>query len=144
MEGFDTVRAVARRAHDDAAMKANGERSASKLLEGATRLTGIPRQGVQDGDPVLCGAEAILDPQTPAIFYKQSVPEEKAAFYQAHEFGHHFLDNASGACSAADIDDIMPEERMVVAKLSSWPDFLSDEHSFNVRQAIAAIVAALS
>ncbi|EIM72744.1 UvrD/REP helicase [Nitratireductor aquibiodomus RA22] len=112
MEGFDTVRAVARRAHDDAAMKANGERSASKLLEGATRLTGIPRQGVQDGDPVLCGAEAILDPQTPAIFYKQSVPEEKAAFYQAHEFGHHFLDNASGACSAADIDDIMPEERM--------------------------------
>ena len=39
---------------------------------------------------------------------------------------------------------IMPEERMVVAKLSSWPDFVSDEHSFNVRQAIAAIAAALS
>ncbi|MCP5366742.1 MAG: UvrD-helicase domain-containing protein [Hyphomicrobiales bacterium] len=112
MEGFDTVRVLARRKHEEARAKAGGRRSAVALLDGATTLTGIPRQAVAEDDPVLCGAEAILDPSTPAIFYKKGVPDELAAFYQAHEFGHHFLDNAAGACSAADIDNTMPEERI--------------------------------
>lgn len=112
MEGFDAVRVLARRKHEEACEKANGQRSAVGLLDGATILTDIPRQAVSDDDPVLCGAEAILEPSTPAIFYKNGVPAEQAAFYQAHEFGHHFLDNATGACSATDIDDAMPEERI--------------------------------
>jgi len=112
MEGFDTVRLLARRTHEEASAKAKGGKSAAALLDGATVLTGIPRQAVTDDDPVLCGAEAILDPSTPAIFYKKGVPAEQAAFYQAHEFAHRFLDNASGACGAADIDETMPEERI--------------------------------
>lgn len=112
MEGFDTVRVLARRKHEEACKKANGQKSASALLDGATTLTGIARQAVADNDPVLYGAEAILDPSMPAIFFKEGVPAEQAAFYQAHEFGHHFLDNATGACSAADINEAMPEERI--------------------------------
>ena len=112
MEGFDTVRALARRRHDEACAAAGGKRSAADLLDGATAITDIERSAVADDDPILCGAEAVLDPSVGGIFYKESVSEEQAAFYQAHEFGHHFLDSAAGACSGKDIDVTMPEERI--------------------------------
>lgn len=112
MEGFDTVRHLARLRHAEALAKAGGVYTAAALLDAATVLTDIARQGVADDDPVLSGAEAILDPSTPAIFYKKSVGPEQAAFYQAHEFGHHWLDSATGACTGTDIDASMPEERI--------------------------------
>ena len=111
MEGFDTVRALARRRHDEACA-AGGKTSATDLLDGATAITDIERNAVPDDDPILCGAEAILEPSVDGIFYKASVSDELAAFYQAHEFGHHFLDSATGACSSTDIDVTMPEERI--------------------------------
>ena len=112
MEGFDTVRVLARSTHAEACAHADGEKSAMALLDGATAITSIHRQAVPDDDPVLCRAEAILDPSVSAIFFKQGVSPEEAAFYQAHEFGHHFLDSATGACSTSDIDAMMPEERI--------------------------------
>ena len=112
MEGFDTVRVLARRKHAEACTHAGGKKSAAELLDGSTVITGIARQAVPDDDPVLCGAEAILDPSVPAIFFKEGVPPEQAVFYQAHEFGHHFLDSATGTCSASDLDATMPEERI--------------------------------
>ena len=112
MEGFDTVRALARRKHDDACAAAGGKKSASELLDGATKITDVERNAVADDDPILCGAEAILDLSVGSIFYKAGVSEEQAAFYQAHEFGHHFLDTATGACTGTDIDVTMPEERI--------------------------------
>ncbi len=112
MEGFDTVRMLARRIHEEASAHAGGKKSATGLLDGATAITGIKRQSVPDDDPVLCGAEAILDTSVSAIFFKQGVAPEQAVFYQAHEFGHHFLDSATGACSKSDIDVTMPEERI--------------------------------
>ena len=111
MEGFDTVRALARCRHNDARAAAGGKTSAGDLLDGATAITNIERSAVADNDPILCGAEAVLDPSVGGIFYKESVTEEQAAFYQAHEFGHHFLDSAAGACSGTDINVTMPEER---------------------------------
>lgn len=112
MDSFEAVRILARQKHEEACAVAGGVKSAIALLDGATAITGIARQAVPNNDPVLCGAEAILEPSVPAIFFKQSVSGEQAAFYQAHEFGHHWLDNAAGACSARDIDDTMPEERI--------------------------------
>ena len=112
MEGFDTVRKLARRRHDEACAAAGGKKSAIDLLDGATAITGIERIAVADDDPVLWGAEAVLDPSACGIFYKESVSVEQAVFYQAHEFGHHFLDSATGACGGFDIDATMPEERI--------------------------------
>ena len=112
MEGFYTVRTLARHRHDEACAAAGGKKSALDLLDGATAITGLQRIAVADTDPVLCGAEAVLDPSVCGIFYKESVTVEQAAFYQAHEFGHHFLDSATGACSGSDIDVTMPEERI--------------------------------
>lgn len=110
MEGFDTVRALARRMHEEVCAQTGGKKSAAELLDGATAITKIARQPVPDDDPVLCGAEAVFDPSVPAIFFKMGVSVEQAAFYQAHEFAHYFLDSATGACSASDIDVTMPEE----------------------------------
>ncbi|MGQ4878870.1 UvrD-helicase domain-containing protein [Billgrantia sp. LNSP4103-1] len=112
MEGFDSVRYLARQRHAEASACIDGDKSAAALLDAATELTDIERQAVPDGDPLLCGAEAILDSEIPAIFYKDNVGSEQAAFYQAHEFGHHWLDSATGACHGVDIDALMPEERM--------------------------------
>ena len=112
MEGFDTVRMLARRRHDEACAASGGKLSASELLEGATTVTGIERAAVPDDDPLLCGAEAVFDASVSGIFYKKGVTAEQAAFYQAHEFGHYFLDSATGACSGSDIDVSMPEERI--------------------------------
>ena len=112
MEGFDTVRELARHKHAQACARADGQKSAAALLDGATAITDIVRQAVPDDDPVLCGAEAILDPSVAAIFFKKSVSVPLAVFYQAHEFAHHFLDNAAGACGGSDVDVTMPEERI--------------------------------
>ena len=112
MEGFDTIRVLARRKHEEVCAQAGGKKSAADLLDGATAITGITRQPVPDDDPVLYEAEAILNLSVPAIFFKNGVSAEQAAFYQAHEFGHYFLDSATGACSASDINVTMPEERI--------------------------------
>ena len=113
MEDFDIVRVLARRMHEEVCAQAGGKKSAAELLDGATAITSIARQAVVDDDPVLLEAEAILDLSVPAIFFKSGVSAEQAAFYQAHEFGHHFLDSATGeACGAYDIDVSMPEERI--------------------------------
>ena len=112
MEAFDLIRHSARIRHAEARAKAGGIQTAAGLLDGATGLTGVGRQAVPDDDPLLCGAEAVLDRSTPAIFYKQSVGAAEAAFYQAHEFGHYWLNSATGACAAGEIDESMPEERM--------------------------------
>ena len=112
MEGFDLIRHSARLRHAEARAKAGGVNTAAALLDGATGLTGVARQAVPDDDPVLCGAEAVLDRSAPAIFYKQSVGAAEAAFYQAHEFAHYWLDSVTGACSVGEIDDSMPEERI--------------------------------
>ena len=110
MDGFDAVRSLARSSHYEACAAAQGKKSATDLLDGATRITGIERIAVADDDPLLCGAEAVLDPSVSAIFYKRSVGAELAAFYQAHEFGHHFIDSSTVACSGSDIDVAIPEE----------------------------------
>lgn len=112
MEGFDVIRHIARLRHGEASAKRDGASAASALLDGATDLTGVERQAVPDDDPVLCGAEAILDRSAPAIFYKKSVGSAEAAFYQAHEFGHYWLDDATNACGIGEIDELMPEERI--------------------------------
>lgn len=112
MEGFDLIRHGARLRHTEARAKREGVSTGAALLDGATEITGIARQAVPDDDPVLCGAEAVLEKATPAIFYKKSVSPAEAVFCQAHEFAHYWLDNGTGGCGTGDIDESMPEERI--------------------------------
>jgi superfamily I DNA/RNA helicase len=82
------------------------------MIEAACRLTGIDCYPVPPDDPLLDGAEAVLVPGASSIFYKNSVDPATASFYQAHEFGHHWLGTAGSPCASAEIDAQMPEERM--------------------------------
>lgn len=110
MESFHTVRMLARKYHHEMRHIANGAATATALLAAATEVTKIECHPVSPDDPLLCGAEAVLEPELSTIYYKNSVPPNIAAFYKAHEFGHHWIDSATGICTAADIDDAMPEE----------------------------------
>ena len=67
MESFDIVRFLARLRHEEAWAKSGGIRTAAALLDAAAEAAGIGRQAVPDDDPILCGAEAILEPAVPAI-----------------------------------------------------------------------------
>ena len=112
MEGFDAVRRLARVKHDEALKEARNVPTAAALLEAATKITGIHRQPVPAGDSVLQGGDAILVPGAQSIFYNEAVDAALAAFYQAHEFAHNWLDDeAAGACSEKDLDVSVPEER---------------------------------
>lgn len=112
MDGFDAIRFLARERHREARAAIDGDLTAANLLAGACKLTDIECQAVPPDDPLLHGAEAVLEPDVPAIFYKNSVPQDQAAFYQTHEFAHHWLHTSGGGCSGSDIDASMPEERV--------------------------------
>lgn len=73
MDAFDAIRDLARNRHREARDAAGGDVSAIGLLDGATAITGIEREAVAPDDPLLCGADAILDTDTSAIFYKNAV-----------------------------------------------------------------------
>ena len=112
MESFVAVRRLARAKHFEARSEGDGVATAASLLDGAARLTGIVRQPVSAGDSLLQGGEAVLVPDAQCIFYNASVDPGLAAFYQAHEFAHHWLDDAAAeACSAHELNVSAPEER---------------------------------
>jgi DNA helicase II / ATP-dependent DNA helicase PcrA len=112
VENFDSVRRLARIKHREVRLAGVDVATAGALLEGARRITGLHCEPVDANDSLLQGGEAILVPSVQSIFYNGSVDPSIAAFYQAHEFAHHWLDDAAaGACSAGELDVHMPEER---------------------------------
>ncbi len=114
MEGFDLIRHRARLCHAEGPRaKAGGtQTAAAPCLTERPVLPGSDDRRFRTTIRCFCGAEAVLDRSTPAIFYKQSVGAADAVFYQAHEFAHYWLDSATGACAVGEIDDSMPEERI--------------------------------
>lgn len=112
MEGFEAVRRLARAKHDEALKTAGDSPTAVSLLAAAAEITGIHCQPVPAGDSLLQGGDAVLVPSAQSLFYNQCVSKDLAAFLQAHEFGHHWLDDAAeGACSSNETDVSAPEER---------------------------------
>jgi superfamily I DNA/RNA helicase len=112
MESFESVRRLARIKHHEALKEAGNASDAPSLLAAAAKMTGFHRQPVPAGDAVLQGGDAILVPAAQSIFYSDGVDAALAAFYQAHEFAHLWLDDeAAGACTAKELDVSAPEER---------------------------------
>lgn len=102
MDSFAAARRIATHWHGEACARSGGERTAAALLAAAAELTGIPCVPVADGDGCLAGAEANLDREVPAIFFKRSTPTQIARFQCAHEYGHHWLESVGSACEAGD------------------------------------------
>lgn len=84
--------------------------AADAVLAVAARQSGISCSPVLSGDPLLDGAEAVLDREADTIWYNQDLELELRRIALAHEYGHVWLhdeDAGLARCSAPDFD---PEE----------------------------------
>lgn len=98
MDAFAAARAIAREKRAAALQEAGGDEAAAALLAAAARLTGLSFCGVSDDDGCLRGAEAVLDRDLNAIFYKRSTSQRDAHAQLAHELGHFWLDGEPADC----------------------------------------------
>src|SRR5690349_20513581 len=107
------LRREAQNWHEALSAEANGARSAEALLEAAQRLTGIPCHRCAAGDPLLCGAEALYDPdegEHGAIYFDADADPGMVAFYRMHEYAHHKRHHGRSGCSAEALDPETSEE----------------------------------
>ena len=110
MSTWGEVRQLAWQRHQELAGPGDALAPAAQLIDAAaaaTRLTLIP---VPLGDVLLNGAEAAYDHERREIYYAEETAEPVARFHVAHEFAHHWLDEAGAACAACDLDATAPSE----------------------------------
>lgn len=98
---FAAARVAAGQWRDRALAISDGDGRASALIEAAKTLTALVPCPVADDDSCLCGAEAVLDRQAMAIFYKASTSVVLAHMHIAHELGHFWIDGEAAECDAA-------------------------------------------
>ena len=84
--------------------------TAAALLKAAERVTQIKPVGLPQGDSLLAGAEAVLDPEAKTIWFNKDVDSNMAAFYQMHEYAHFWIHGGRRDCGKADIDAEASEE----------------------------------
>jgi len=112
MSSWITLKQQARQWHKTLLLKSGGDPSAAALLNAATEITGIQRFPLPSTDPLLMGADAILDPEANIIFFNQDIDTKLAVFYQMHEFAHHKLHDGSWSCKREDINPEASEEEI--------------------------------
>ena len=83
---------------------------AATLLTTAEKRAGVRRIACPRGDVLLDGAEAAYDHDRKRIYYANDLDESLANFFIAHEFAHHWLDEAAQCCKAHDLDCTAPAE----------------------------------
>jgi DNA helicase-2/ATP-dependent DNA helicase PcrA len=88
--------------------------SVNELLTKVEESTGISRQLVPAGDPLLSGAQALLNFDHGFILLDGDRPEDVVSLDAAHEYGHWFLHQGGGEnldcqCSIADLSMFLDE-----------------------------------
>lgn len=111
MNQWDALRQLARQQHAEARAQVTND-TAAALLAAAAALTGIACHGVPADDPLLDGAEAMLDPDARTIWFNRDADPLIIPYYEAHEYGHFWIDGARAACREADLDSEATEERI--------------------------------
>lgn len=104
MDAFAPARRTARHWRGEALRAIGGTGDGEALVRAALRLAGLTACPVGADDVSLCGAEAVLDRDSRAIFYKASVSDALARFEIAHELGHFWMDGDSEPCAPAGFD----------------------------------------
>lgn len=110
MSSWKEVRRVARQRHNEIAQNPDALVRASVLLAAAAESTGIKVVSRPPGDTLLDGAEAAYDRERCRIYYSSGTSQPLAQFHIAHEFAHHWLNEAAASCVAADLDPLVPAE----------------------------------
>ncbi len=104
MSAWCEVRRLARSRHTELSGPTDELVPVASLLAAAEASTGVRRLARPPGDALLDGAEAAYDRERRRIYYSRATEPDLAHFYVAHEYGHHWLDEAGAACDAADLD----------------------------------------
>jgi superfamily I DNA/RNA helicase len=109
MSAWSEVRRLAERKHDELA-SSSGLVPAATLLNAAETATGVKRRARPPGDPLLDNAEAAYDRERARIYFSSAADDATANFYIAHEYGHHWLEEAGAACFPIDLNPGTPAE----------------------------------
>ena len=110
MSVWNEVRRLARLRHGELTDNQPILVPASILFAAAQAATGINIIGRPTGDTLLDGAEAAYDREQRIIYHSLTTRPDLLQFHLAHEFGHHWLDEAGASCAHADIDLLVPSE----------------------------------
>jgi DNA helicase-2/ATP-dependent DNA helicase PcrA len=94
MDNFGAVRKLAREKHDAMKARASGKSIASALLAQARIATNAAVQAVPPDHPLLAGGDGALHRSgaTPSIYVSDALAPDMAAYVEAHEFGHLWIE----------------------------------------------------
>ena len=111
MDSFGAVRALATEKHDAMRADADGNGSAHALLTAARKTTSTIVQSVSPKHPALGGGDGALHRSSDVIYISDALGRDLAAFVEAHEFGHYWLETPSDpAVTPRGSDPGIPEE----------------------------------
>jgi len=110
MDNFETVRQRARVFREKVETSSTHYSDSFELVQAAVNSVDYELISRDQEDTLLNGAEAVLDRDMAAIYYKNSVTNETAATLIAHELGHLDMHDEVTVCSEKDIDVSSPNE----------------------------------
>jgi DNA helicase-2/ATP-dependent DNA helicase PcrA len=109
MAQWDAIKRLARKQRAELLATLNDASTvilAWSLLEAAAKKTGIEWQFLPPDDPLLDGAEAVLDHDAGAIWLSQAIDPLLQPVYIAHEYAHEWQGQTGSMCYA---DSVNPE-----------------------------------
>lgn len=109
MDSFGAVRALAREEHALLRAKAGGN-TAAQLLAAAREATGLKVHKVAPDHPLLGGGDGALRRSANAIYISNALEPDMAAYVEAHEFGHFWIETPEPAIAPRGSDPGAPEE----------------------------------
>jgi DNA helicase-2/ATP-dependent DNA helicase PcrA len=109
MNQWDFVRNLARkkRAEIDLLSPSN---SAIDLIDAISISLPIKCEPLRRNDPLLYGAEVVLDAASQRIWYNAEIDPPQLATYIIHEYGHYWLEGSDYSCKEPDVDARLSEE----------------------------------
>ncbi len=113
MDSFGAVRRLAREKHDAMKARASGDGTAVALLAQARAATKAVTQAIPPEHPLLAGGDGALHRNglTPSIYISNVLAPDQAAYVEAHEFGHLWIETPTEpAVAPRNSDPSTPEE----------------------------------
>ena len=94
MDSFGAVRALAQQKYTLLRGLASGNGRAAALLKAAREADTVTTRLLPSEHPLLAGGEGALHkgPSNPSIYISSSVEDDQAAYIEAHEFGHLWIE----------------------------------------------------
>ena len=110
MNQWQAIRQLARKKRAEIDPLAKLEK-ADDLLAAAASETQILCEGLAADDPLLYGAEAVLDTYVHRIWYNREIDPAWLAVYKAHEYAHCWIEGGKSACSTLEFESRLAEEK---------------------------------